>query len=149
MGVSKDVEIIVLLSWVDDLPTFSTDRMYRWYTEKMSVELPMEFFDPLKEFVSIEVSQDLDKGITELNQPKYWEALRVRFRKYLPEKSNVKIPLPEGTVTKKGTASEHEEAAHLPYAELVGAVAYPAAHTKLELRYAVSVLSRFMSNWTL
>jgi len=28
-------------------------------------------------------------------------------------------------------------------------MAYPAAHTKLEMRYTVSVLSRYMSNWTL
>ena len=147
--VSKEIEVIVLLSWVDDLPTFATDRMYRWYKQSMSAILPMEFFDPLVEFVSIEVTQDLDRGITELNQPKYWEALRVRFRKYLPERFNVKVPLPEGTVTVKGTEEEHRQAEQFPYAELVGAMAYPAAHTKLEMRYTVSVLSRHMSNWTL
>jgi hypothetical protein len=131
------------------MPSFATDKMYRWYKESISAALPVEFFEPLKEFVSIEVSQDLDKGITELNQPRYWEALRVRFRKYLPDKFNVKVPLPEGTITKPGSESEHKLAAHLPYPELVGAIAYPAAHTKLEIRYAVSVLSRYMSNWTL
>ena len=104
---------------------------------------------PVSQSVSIEVTQDLDKGITELNQPKYWEALRVRFRKYLPERFNVKVPLPEGTVTVKGTEEEHRQAEQFPYAELVGAMAYPAAHTKLEMRYTVSVLSRYMGNWTL
>ena len=54
--VSKEIEVIVLLSWVDDLPTFATDRMYRWYKQSMSAILPMEFFDPLVEFVSIEVT---------------------------------------------------------------------------------------------
>jgi hypothetical protein len=115
----------------------------------MSDVFPMEYFDPLREFVSIEVSQDLDRGITELKQPKYWTALSVRFGKYLPDKFNTKVPLPEGTKTQPGTEADHELAKHFPYPELVGAIAYPAAHTKLELRYAISQLSRYMSNWTL
>jgi hypothetical protein len=147
--VSKEVDIICLLAWVDDLPSFATDRMWEWYKRSMSDVFPMEYFDPLKEFVSIEVSQDLDRGITELKQPKYWSALRVRFGKYLPDKFNVKVPIPENTKTMPGTEAEHKLAAHLPYPELVGAIAYPAAHTKLELRYAISILSRYMSNWTL
>jgi hypothetical protein len=147
--VAKDVEIIVLLAWVDDLPSFATEKMYRWYKESISAVLPVEFFGPLKEFVSIEVSQDLELGITELTQPRYWEALRTRFRKYIPEKFNTKVPMPEGTITKPGTEAEHELVASLPYSELVGAIAYPSAHTKLELRYTISVLSRYMSNWTL
>ena len=48
--VSKEIGAIVLLSWVDDLPTFATGRMYRWYKQSMSVILPMDFFGPLVEF---------------------------------------------------------------------------------------------------
>ena len=46
------------------------------------------------------------------------------------------------------TPALHEAAKHLPYRELVGSLMYPAVMTKLEMRYAISQLGRFMSNWT-
>ena len=48
----------------------------------------------------------------------------------------------------ESTPEEHEKAKKLPYRELVGSLMYPAVMSKLEIRFAVSQLARFMTNWT-
>ena len=42
---------------------------------------------------------------------------------------------------------QYEEAKHLEYRELIGIISYQAGCTKLEMRYAVSVCSRFRNEW--
>ena len=44
---------------------------------------------------------------------------------------------------------EMKEAEHLPYASLLGVCQYPSSFTKLEMRYALSVLSRHRTKWGL
>jgi len=39
------------------------------------------------------------------------------------------------------------EASHLPYTSLLGVCQYPSAYTRLEMRYAMSILSRFRTKW--
>ena len=48
----------------------------------------------------------------------------------------------------KPTDEEHESVSNFPYREVMGTVAFPACHTKIECRGAVSILSRFMSKWS-
>ena len=146
--IDKGIEMMVMLSWVDDLPYFSTEKMNLWYKKNMAEQLPMTFFPVLTDFVSIEVKQDLERGTTELTQTKYWMALKRRFSKFLPEVFQTRVPMPGGTTLSPPAEGEHEEAKNLPYAELVGAMNFAACHTKRELRYYVSILSRYMSNWT-
>jgi hypothetical protein len=40
-----------------------------------------------------------------------------------------------------------EEAKGLPYASLLGVCQYPSAYTRLEMRYAMSILSRWRTKW--
>jgi hypothetical protein len=39
------------------------------------------------------------------------------------------------------------EASHLPYTSLLGVCQYPSAYTRLKMRYAMSILSRFRTKW--
>ncbi len=43
---------------------------------------------------------------------------------------------------------EIEAAAHLPYASLLGVVQYPSCYTKIEMKFCVSVLSRWRTKWS-
>jgi hypothetical protein len=45
------------------------------------------------------------------------------------------------------TDDEVKEAAMLPFPQLLGVIQFPAAFTKLEMRFAVSTLSRFRGKW--
>ena len=42
---------------------------------------------------------------------------------------------------------EMAEASHLPYTSLLGVCQYPSAYTRLEMRYSMSILSRFRTRW--
>ena len=109
----------------------------------------MEWQGECKDYTSVEVTQDLDRGIVELRQPTYWLELSKQYSQYgvIPPYKTY-IPLPDKCIMPETTPELHEAAKHLPYRELVGSLMYPAVMTKLELRYAISQLGRFMSNWT-
>ncbi len=47
----------------------------------------------------------------------------------------------------EATDEEVKKGAHLPFPQLLGVIQYPAAFTKLEMRYAVSTLSRYRGRW--
>jgi hypothetical protein len=42
---------------------------------------------------------------------------------------------------------EAKEGSHLPYPNLLGVCQYPSAYTRLEMRYAMFILSRFRAKW--
>ena len=60
----------------------------------------------------------------------------------------MRIPLPERVVTVEASDGEHAAARKYPYRQLLGCIAYPSCHTKLEIRFAVSLLSRYMNKWS-
>ena len=45
------------------------------------------------------------------------------------------------------TSQEIAEAQHLPYPSLLGVVQYPSCYTKVEMKYSMSVLSRWRTKW--
>ena len=47
----------------------------------------------------------------------------------------------------KPTEEEHAAVSDFPYRELVGSIAFPSCHTKLEIRFAVSMVSRHLHGW--
>ena len=83
-------------------------------------------------------------GLTLLTQSKYWVLVCERFREYLKPPFNVRTPLPERAEAREPSESEVKDAAHLPYRQLLGCMAFPSCHTKLEIRFAISLLSRFI-----
>ena len=101
------------------------------------------------DFISIMVKQDLALGTCELTQSKYWIGAGVRFAQWLSHPMNLRIPLPQGCVLLPATPEEHKLAIHLPYRELVGVMAFPSNHTKMEIKYAISQLSAHMHCWNL
>jgi hypothetical protein len=142
-------EYIVVLTWTDDMPYFGTSSMIEEYEREIVKHLPMVFKRECTDFISIEIKQDLVRGVTELTQAKYWLGAAVRYKEYLALPNRVRSSLPEGTKLVPATAEEHELAKHLPYRELVGTMAFPSCHTKLEIRYAISQLSAHMQRWNL
>jgi hypothetical protein len=104
-----------------------------------------------REFVSIEIKHDIEGRTLELTQSEYWVKAIARFAKFLPEAgpANRKVPLSpsDEKLLIEPTAAEMKEAEHLPYASLLGVCQYPSSFTRLETRYAMSVLSRHRTKW--
>jgi hypothetical protein len=87
----------------------------------------------------------------ELTQEDYWVKAMERFREYLPaggpKPRLVPLSPADERLLIEPTEKEMEEAKALPYASLLGVCQYPSAYTRLEMRYAMSVLSRWRTKW--
>ena len=75
-----------------------------------------------------------------------------KYREYLAGRRVLKVPMKivveKALLDLKPTEEEHAEVSNFPYRELVGTIAFPTNHTKIECKCAVAVLSRFLHNWT-
>jgi hypothetical protein len=104
-----------------------------------------------KDFVSIEITHDVQGRTLELTQKEYWIKTVARFARFLPEKEPAvrKVPLSatDENLLAEPTAEKMKLAEHLPYASLLGVCQYPSSFTRLETRYAMSVLSRHRTKW--
>ncbi len=104
-----------------------------------------------KEFVSIQIKHDVEGRTLELAQEDYWVKAVERFKEFLPHVGpKVRlVPLSPADERLLVEPSEEEmaEASHLPYTSLLGVCQYPSAYTRLEMRYAMSILSRFRTKW--
>jgi hypothetical protein len=104
-----------------------------------------------KECVSIQVEHNKKLGTIEFTQEDYWVKAVERFRECLPANGPKPRLVPLSTADERllvePTEEEMDEAKALPYASLLGVCQYPSAYTRLEMRYAVSVLSRWRTKW--
>ena len=145
---------VVCACWTDDVRFFGTEKEVEAYIAavqsrlKITIEKP-----PTLEFVSIETHQNHELGITELKMPKYWTKASITFSSLFPNGFTPRItPLAvhdEKCLLTKATPEEIAEAKHLPYAELVGVMSYPAANCKGEMRYVISLLGSHRTGWSM
>jgi len=150
VGVGDDGTVsdyIICITWTDDVRYFGTDDYVKEYERVVQREIKCKLEGVSKEFVSIEMSHDTAKGTMELTQVDYWVKAAKRFEEFLPAKgpSFRGVPISAmdyAVMLDAATDDKVEEAKHLPFPQLLGVVQYPSAFTKLELRFAVSVLSR-------
>jgi hypothetical protein len=148
-SVVKDY--LIAITWVDDVRYFGTEKFVKQYEDDVVKNCKCTMEGDSKEFVSIDIRQDLTNKTVELTQATYWEKAVERFAEFLP-KGDVKmrrVPLSavDERLLTEPTEAEVKEAEHLPYPNLLGVVQYPSAFTKPEMRYAMSVLSRHRTKW--
>jgi hypothetical protein len=101
--------------------------------------------------VSIEIKHDVEGRTIELTQNEYWVKAVARFSQYLPAGGPAQRRVPLSPADEKllvePTEEEMKAGEHLPYASLLGVCQYPSSFTRLETRYAMSVLSRHRTKW--
>ena len=87
----------------------------------------------------------------ELTQEDYWVKAVERFKEHLPASGPKQRQVPLSPADEKflvePSEEEAKEGSHLPYPSLLGVCQYPSAYTRLEMRYAMSILSRFRTKW--
>ena len=142
---------LVVMTWVDDCRYFGTPELVKNYERTITDNCKCTLEGESKEFVSIQVNHDKKKGTIELTQEDYWVKAVERFKEYLPEGGPkprlVPLSPADERLLVEPSADEMEEAKGLPYASLLGVCQYPSAYTRLEMRYAMSVLSRWRTKW--
>jgi hypothetical protein len=144
-------DFLIAITWVDDVRYFGTEKFVKEYEENVSKNCKCTMEGDSKEFVSIEINQDMEHRTVELTQKSYWEKAVERFAEFLPKGGIKERKVPLSTTDEKmltePTEEEIKEAEHLPYPNLLGVVQYPSAFTKPEMRYSMSVLSRHRTKW--
>jgi hypothetical protein len=145
-------EYLMVLTWTDDMPYFGTPKMLRWYEQEAPKHFPIKFEDTCEDFVSIEINRDEKYGLYTLTHSKYILAMGEKYKDVLGTRK-CKVPMKPSVevVLRKlePTEEQHEAVKDFPYRQLTGLIAFPTCHTKLEARYAISVISRFLNDrWT-
>ncbi len=83
----------------------------------------------------------------ELTQEDYWVKAVERFKEHLPatgpKQRLVLLSPADEKFLVEPSEEEAKEGSHLPYPSLLGVCQYTYAYTRLEMRYAMSILSRF------
>jgi hypothetical protein len=155
--IEKDAEsdlvkdFLVVVTWVDDCRYFGTAALVEEYEKVLTENCKCTLEGVAKEFVSMQINHDVRGKTLELTQGNYWVKAVERFKEFLPSngpKPRV-IPLSPADENFLLVPSEEEakEASHLPYPNLLGVCQYPSAYTRPEMRYAMSILSRFRTKW--
>ena len=146
------VEYLLAITWVDDVRYFGTEKMVKEYEETINQNCKCTFEGVSKDFVSIQILHDVDAKILELRQEDYWEKAIERFKEYLgpngPKERLVPLSPADEKLLVEPTDEEILAAQHLPYASVLGVVQYPTCYTKLEMKYSMSVLSRWRTKWS-
>ena len=101
----------------------------------------------------------METNTSELKMPTYFEKAASAFSSLFPKGMKQRLVpltvLDEKAIESDPTKSEIEDAKHLPFRELLGALSYPALQVKFEMKYAVSILGSRRSGldpylvWTL
>jgi hypothetical protein len=148
-GEVKD--FLIAITWVDDVRYFGTEAFVKEYEDNVTKNCKCTLEGDSKEFVSIEIKQDLSFKTVELTQKQYWEKAVERFSDFLPKDKRKERRVPLSATDERmltgPTDKEVKEAEHLPFPSLLGVVQYPSAFTKPEMRYVMSVLSRHRTRW--
>ena len=130
---------------------FGTDRCRKEYEDQIVKEIKVKLLGACVEFVGTEFHQDLDRGLCELKAPGYWSSAAEKFSHLFPNGMKTRrSPMSindERIMLETVSDDEFNEAKILPYRELCGVISYPAACSKLEMRFAVSVCGRFRDKW--
>ena len=140
-------------TFADDFRYFGTDQFIIEYEKTLEDFIKVKFIPrPVREFISIETTQDLERGLTILNMPKYFEAALRKHGKLWPKglkRRGVPITVADQKVVETAaTEAEYEEAKHLPFLELLGTCVFPASMCKFEMKMAVSMLGSCRQKWS-
>jgi hypothetical protein len=147
----KVSDFVIVITWVDDCRYFGTERFIAEYEAAVTLHCKCTLEGKSSEFVSIEIKHDVERGVLELTQCEYWIKAIARFAEFFPPAgpSERKVPLSPADEKLLIEPSEEEMklASHLPYTSLLGVCQYPSSFARIEMRYAMSVLSRHRTKW--
>ena len=144
-----DGSFIYLLLYVDDMLIAAKNRAeINKLKQLLSSEFEMKDLGAAKKILGMEIWRDRDAGLLYVSQQKYIEKLMQAF--HMDHSKPVSTPLAQhfkfDHSTLPSTDEEVEYMKSVPYSSVVGSLMYAMVCTRPDLAFAVSVVSRFMSN---
>ncbi|CAH9067875.1 unnamed protein product [Cuscuta epithymum] len=140
---------VFLLLYVDDMLIISPSLNAIKDVQKcLCANFAMKDLGDAKRILGINIVRDRSKRTLTLNQISYIEKVLSKFN--MLSASPVNVPMASHFVLSKDqspkTAPEIEKMKSVPYSSAIGSVMYLMVSTRPDIAYAVSCLSRYMSN---
>ena len=147
------IEFLVVIVWTDDVRYFGTDDLRMQYEADIKKNLRVDFEGPSETFVSCDFKQDFVAKTLEVTQAGYWEKCVEKNKDLWPDGKPVHratplTPADSAYLILPVSDEDFEEAKHLEFAQILGQIQFPSVYTKLEMRFAISMISRQRSKWS-
>ncbi|KAL4018602.1 hypothetical protein IC575_022202 [Cucumis melo] len=147
--LSQKGTYIYLLLYIDDIILVSKDYVEICELKKqLSNEFEMKDLGELKRILGMDVKRDRKKGLSTISQESYVIKLLEKYNisgsktVSTPLASYFRLSSSQCPVTKQ----ERLEMSNIPYCNAIGSIMYLMICTRPDLGYAMSMISRFMSN---
>ncbi|GAA0166023.1 hypothetical protein LIER_40106 [Lithospermum erythrorhizon] len=142
-------EFIILLLYVDDMLLVRKDiKKIVDLKENLSKDFEMKDLGHVSHILGMEIRRNRSKGMLWLSQEEYVKKVLKRFN--MESAKSVNYPLgAQLKLRSKQCPVRKEDIEHMnkvPYASAVGIIMYAMTCTRPDLRYAIVVVSRFLSN---
>ena len=96
--------------------------------------------------LGIKITRDRQARTIHISQEHYLKTVLDKFD--MTNCNSAQTPLPSNLHLISGSDDKVNAAAHLPYQQAIGCLNWAAVHTRPDIQYAVSTLSRFSSKFT-
>jgi transposase InsO family protein len=145
----KGDKTIWLLVYVDDMLLASNCRGFLdGFKLEMSKHFEMKDLGEARHFLGMHITRDRSKKLLTINQSSFLE--QILSEAQMSDCRPVSTPMvPNISLTKASaplTQSEVQQFAHMPYARVVGELNFAMRVSRPDIAYAVSTLSKFLSN---
>lgn len=102
----------------------------------------------LRYFLGMEIHRDRSARKLWITQHQYTNKILDKFG--LSQCSPNRVPISPSVASKlvQGSPSDHDEASHLPFREIMGSLQYAATMTRVDITFAVRKLSSYNACWT-
>ncbi|CAM8938448.1 unnamed protein product [Rhodiola kirilowii] len=140
---------VYMLLYVDDilLISKSVDKI-KVLKSQLSSEFDMKDLGKAKKILGMVIDRDRSKCFLKLHQRPYLEKIVSKFSSL--DCKPVQVPLAPHFILSKSQSPksdvEFAKMENVPYANAIGSVMYAMISSRPDLSYAISLLSRFMSN---
>ena len=147
------VEFLVIIIWTDDVRYFGTDELRLQYEADIKSNLRVDFEGASTSFVSCDFKQDFVAKTLEVTQAKYWEKCADKNKGLwkdgqVPHRAIPLSPADAAFLLLPVSDEDFEDAKDLEFPQILGQIQFPTVYTKLEMRFAISLISRQRSKWS-
>jgi hypothetical protein len=145
----EEGSFVYLLLYVDDMLVACRDKSIINNTKQLLMqEFYMKELGQAKKILGMEINRDRRVGLIKLSQASYLNIVLNSF--YMSQSKSVSTPMGQqfklSSRDSPKSAIEVRETEHVPYSNAVGSLMYIMVCTRPDIGYAVSLVSRFISN---
>lgn len=141
--------MIIVAVYVDDLLIFHNNNAWKDQLKStLTKNFKMKDLGTASNILGIHVDYDFKRGIIQLDQSKYIEAILRRFNMF--DSNPVKLPKdPNQRLTNEMspiTENEIQKMENIPYQEAVGSMLYLQQCTRPDISFSIAIVSQFNQN---